>query len=180
MAARTINAWTRSSGHFQSPPLALIHSLLCWYTAGLMDLRRRVGLRPGGKELVQVEHDRLVPQAFACLGAPAEEKRRTGLMLEQVNQNNILPLDMPLGSCSLRPGCGNRGGKRQLRCQQLCLLGASVAFTSTVLGGENRANLASVLRACSCSLCFPWAAEPCSLWYVLRVTKFTCRGNVFY
>lgn len=140
MAVSTIDAWTRSSGHFQSPPLALIHPLLCWYTAGLMDLRRRVGLRPGGKELVQVERDRLVPQAFACLGAPAEEKR-TELMLEQINQNNILPLDMPIGSCSFRPGSGNRGGKRKLRCQQLCLLGARVAFASSVLGGEDRTNL---------------------------------------
>lgn len=43
----------------------------------------------------------------------AEEKERTGLMLEQVNQSNRLPLDMPFGSCSLRLGSGNRGGKRQ-------------------------------------------------------------------
>lgn len=158
-----VNAWTRGSGRFQSPPSALIHPLLCWCTAGLMGLRQRVGLRPGGKELVQVGHDRLVPPAFACLGAPAEEKEGTGLMLEQKpNQSNILILDMPLGSCSLRPGSGSRRGKRELRC----LLGASVAFASAVLGGENKTNLASVHCACSCSLCFPWAAEPCSLWYI--------------
>lgn len=144
MAVNAINAWTCGSGRFLSPPSVLIHPLLCWCTAGFMDLRQRVGLRPGGKELVQVGHGRLVPQAFACFGAPAEEKERTGLMLEQVNQSYILILDMPLGSCSFRPGSGNREGKRQLRCQQLCLLGASVAFASAVLGGENKTNLASV------------------------------------
>lgn len=148
MAVSAINAWTHGSGHFQSPPSALIHPLLCWCTAGLTDLRQRVGLRPGGKELVQVGYDRLVPQAFSCLGAPAEEKERIGLMLEQKpNQSNILSLDMPLCSCSLRPGSGNRRGKRQLRCQQLCLLGASVAFASAVLKAENKTNLASVLSA---------------------------------
>lgn len=94
---------------------------------------------------MQVGHGRLVPRAFACLGAPAEEKERTGLMLEQVNQSNRLPLDMPFGSCSLRFGSGNRGGKRQ----QLCLLGASVGFATAVLGGENKTNLASV----PCTLC---------------------------
>lgn len=127
---------------------------------------------------MQVEHGRLVPRAFACLGAPAEEKERTGLMLEQVNQSNRLPMDMPFGSCSLRPGSENRGGKRQ----QLCLLGASVGFASAVLGVKTKLILqvSPVLCACSCSLCFPWAAEPCSLWYILRVTKFACRGNVFY
>lgn len=98
---------------------------------------------------MQVEHDRLVPQAFACLGAPAEEKERTGLMLEQVNQSKRLPLDMSFGSCSFRPGSGNRGSKRQLRCQQLCLLGARVAFARAVLGSGNKTNLASV----PCALC---------------------------
>lgn len=93
--------------------------------------------------------DRLIPQAFACLGASAEEKERTGLMLEQVNQSNILLLDMPLGSCGLRPESGNRGGKRLLRCRQLCLLGASVTFASAVLGGENKFSN----KSCKSPLC---------------------------
>lgn len=106
---------------------------------------------------MQVGHDRLVPQAFACLGAPAEEKERTGLMLEQVNQSNILLLDMPLGSCSLRPGSGNRRGKRLLKCQQLYLLEASVAFASAILGGENKFSN----KSCKCPLWSVPVPAPC-------------------
>lgn len=148
-----LDAWLRPfsvSSIALNPSLAvLVH---CWYHGFMSES----GIEARGKELVQMGHDRLVPQAFACLGASAK-KERTRLMLEQVNQSNILPLDIPLCSCSLRPGSGNRGGKRQLRCQQLCLLGTSVAFASAVLWGENKFSN----KSCKCPLCSVPVPAPC-------------------
>lgn len=73
------------------------------------------------------------------------------MLVQKPNQSNILSLDMPLGSCSLKSGSGNRRGKRQ---PQLLVGGKCGLCQCCSRGGKQN-------KSHKCPLCSVPVPAPC-------------------